>query len=98
MRLSRRVRSDLVNFHSNGVAICWFVRGIDNAAWYVVNNRPVWTSIGGRLNSGLAATTDRATGTTYVYALGTDNQVYERTANLTTLPPTFSPSWSKVTG
>jgi hypothetical protein len=82
---------------STGVTLAWFVRGTDNAAWYVVNNRPVWTSIGGRLNSGLAAATDRATGTTYVYALGTDNQVYEKTGKLTRSPPwaTFSPTWRR---
>ena len=85
---------------STGVTLAWFVRGTDNAAWYVVNNRPEWTSIGGRVNSGLAATTDRATGTTYVYALGTDNQVYETTGKLTRSPPwaTFSATWKKVTG
>jgi hypothetical protein len=85
---------------STGVTLAWFVRGTDNAAWYVVNNRPEWTSIGGRLTSGLAASTDRATGTTYVYALGTDNQVYETTGKLTRSPPwaTFSPTWTKVSG
>jgi len=85
---------------STGVTLAWFVRGTDNAAWYVVNNRPEWTSIGGRLNSGPAAATDRATGTTYVYALGTDNQVYETTGKLTRSPPwaTFSSTWTKVTG
>ena len=85
---------------STGVTLAWFIRGTDNAAWYVVNNRPQWTSIGGRLTSGLAATTDRATGTTYVYALGTDNQVYQTTGKLTRSPPwaTFAPTWTKVTG
>jgi hypothetical protein len=35
-----------------------------------------------------------------VYALGTDNQVYETTGKLTRSPPwaTFSPTWEKVTG
>jgi hypothetical protein len=85
---------------STGVTLAWFIRGTDNAAWYVVNNRPEWTSIGGGLNSGLAATTDGATGTTYVYALGPDNQVYETTGKLTRSPPwaTFSSTWRKVTG
>ena len=80
--------------YSTGVTLAWFVRGTDNAAWYMVNNRPEWTSIGGRLTSGLAASTDGATGTTYVYALGTDNQVYETTGKLTRSPPwaTFSPT------
>ncbi len=82
-----------------------FVRGTNNAGYYNevesfpgAAGTPSWHPIGGRLNSGLAATTAPLTGTSYVYALGTDNQVYEKTANLTTVPVTFSPTWSKVTG
>ena len=44
------------------------------------------------------ATIDGQTGTAYVYALGTDNQVYQKTANLAASPPAFSPTWKKVTG
>ena len=55
------------------------VRGTDNAAYYrSVPSAGGWTSIGGRLNSGLVATIDGQTGTAYVYALKTDDQVYQK--------------------
>ena len=51
-----------------------------------------WHSIGGRLTSGLAASSGTAAGkpTTYTFGLGTDNQVYENTGTWATYPPSFS--------
>ena len=51
-----------------------------------------WHSIGGRLTSGLAASSGTAAGkpTTYTFGLGTDNQVYGNTGTWATYPPSFS--------
>ena len=56
-----------------------FARGTNNAGFYneIVGGGQGWYSIGGRFTSGLAAGTDNATTpTTWVFGLGTDNQMY----------------------
>ncbi|HEY2238065.1 MAG TPA: hypothetical protein VGI21_04705 [Streptosporangiaceae bacterium] len=62
-------------------ALVGFARGTDNAAWYHRFNAsaPGWHSLGGRLTTGPAALL-RVQATipeNDVYALGTDNQIYE---------------------
>jgi hypothetical protein len=58
-----------------------FARGTDNAAWYRQFTEPGftvpagWHSLGGRLTSGLAATTVTG-GQTYVFGLGADNRMW----------------------
>lgn len=74
-----------------------FARGSDNAAWYRQSGLPIgpigaWHSIGGRLTSGLAADTVPG-GSTYVFGLGTDNQVYDSSGAY----PAFGP-WNRLTG
>jgi hypothetical protein len=73
-----------------------FCRGTNGAGYY---NRYTegegltgWQSIGGRLTSGLAASSGTAAGkpTTYTFGLGTDNQVYEKIGTWATYPPAFS--------
>jgi hypothetical protein len=63
----------------SGVA---FARGTDNALWYRLTGLPLgpagsWHSLGGKLTSGVSATTVSG-GKTYVFALGTDNQAWMR--------------------
>jgi hypothetical protein len=59
------------------------VRGTDNAAWYRDFTEPGyqspsgWHSLGGKLISGVTATTVPG-GKTYVVALGSDNQAWMR--------------------
>jgi hypothetical protein len=74
-----------------------FARGTNNAGWYRQSGLPIgpigsWTSIGGRLTSGVAADTVPG-GDTSVFGLGTDNQVYETHGQF----PSFGP-WNRVTG
>jgi hypothetical protein len=73
-----------------------FCRGTSGAGYY---NRFTegegltgWRSIGGRLTSGLAASSSTVAGkpTTFTFGLGTDNQVYEKTGTWATYPPKFS--------
>ena len=59
-----------------------FARGLDNALWCRPSMLPVaptgpWTSLGGRLTSGVTATTVPG-GKTYVFVLGTDNNIWMR--------------------
>ncbi len=56
-----------------------YARGTDNALWYRPSMMPIgatapWHSLGGRLTSGVAATTVPG-GETYAFVLGTDNQL-----------------------
>ncbi len=67
------------------VALPWavaFARGTDNALWYRLSGLPMgpagsWHSLGGKLTSGVTATTVTG-GKTYVFVLGTDNQPWMR--------------------
>jgi hypothetical protein len=59
-----------------------FARGTDGALWYRLSTRPIgatggWASLGGRLTSGVTATTVPG-GKTYVFGLGTDNAIWMR--------------------
>jgi hypothetical protein len=59
-----------------------FARGLNNALWYRTSMLPIaptgpWTSLGGRLTSGVTATTVPG-GKTYVFVLGTDNNIWMR--------------------
>jgi hypothetical protein len=67
-----------------------FARGTNNAGFYneVVGGAQGWHSIGGRLTSGLAASTYSGT---WVFGLGTDNQMYETNGTF----PGFGP-WTRV--
>jgi hypothetical protein len=58
-----------------------------------------WRSIGGRLTSGLAASSGLGAGkaTTYTFGLGTDNQVYQKVGSWASYPPSFS-GWTQETG
>ncbi len=73
-----------------------FARGTDNALWYKESPLPLsgiaatWHSLGGILTSGVAASTVPG-GKTYVFALGTDNQVWTRVGVWPTLAP-----WSRL--
>lgn len=56
-----------------------FARGTNNAGFYneIIGGGQGWYSLGGRLTSGLAAGTDSGSpATTWVFGLGTDNQMY----------------------
>lgn len=75
-----------------------FARGTSNAGFYneVIGGAQGWHSIGGRLTSGLAASTTGAAsaganGATWVSGLGTDNQMYATTGTF----PAFGP-WTSV--
>jgi len=61
-------------------ALVGFARGTDNAAYYHRFNAstPGWRSLGGRLTTGPAAFTqiEATIPENFVYALGTDNQIY----------------------
>ena len=60
----------------NGVKYS-FVRGTDNALWYIANGMSKWQSLGGDLTSGVAAET---VGTDiYVFGRGTDKATWYRT-------------------
>jgi hypothetical protein len=80
-----------------------FSRGTNGAGFYnrytEAGGAGDWLSIGGRLTSGLAAGAGVVTGkpTTYTFALGTDNQVYEKAGTWASYPPSFS-GWAKITG
>ena len=80
-----------------------FVRGTDGAGYYSRYTEAAsvtgWQSMGGRLTSGLAASSGTVAGkaTTYTFGLGTDNQVYQETGTWATYPPSFS-GWIQVTG
>lgn len=71
-----------------------FVRGTDNALWSKQVSLPVptlagaWNSLGGRLTSGAGAD---SSGLTYVFALGTDNQVWMRGGAWPSLGPWTRP-------
>jgi hypothetical protein len=85
-----------VAFISAGT-VAAFARGTDNAAWYRQSGLPIgpagpWRSIGGRLTSGVAAVTEQG-GSTYVFGLGTNNQVYGTSG----LFPAFG-GWNQLTG
>jgi hypothetical protein len=59
-----------------------FARGLDNALWYKESPLPLsgglaWHSLGGKLTSGVTAATVPG-GKTYVFVLGTDNQIWMR--------------------
>jgi len=58
-----------------------------------------WQSMGGRLTSGLAASSGlgAAKTTTYTFGLGTDNQVYQKVGSWASYPPSFS-GWTQETG
>lgn len=66
-------------------ALIGFARGTDNAGYYhrFIASTPGWHSMGGRLSTGVAASEQvvATIPTTYTYALGTDNRVYEATAS-----------------
>lgn len=80
-----------------------FSRGTNGAGYYnrytEAEGLTGWQSIGGRLTSGLAASSDTMAGqpTTYTFGLGTDSQVYEKIGTWATYPPSFS-GWSGITG
>jgi hypothetical protein len=80
-----------------------FSRGTNGAGYYnrytEAQGLTGWQSIGGRLTSGLAASSGTAAGkpTTYTFGLGTNNQVYEKIGTWATYPPSFS-GWSGLTG
>lgn len=69
-----------------------FARGLDNALWYeenppgTLNVSGSWHSLGGRLTSGVTATTVPS-GKTYAFALGTDNQIWMRAGTWPALAP-----------
>jgi hypothetical protein len=67
-----------------------FARGADNAGYYneIIGGAQGWHSIGGRLTSGLAASSSNGTS---VFGLGTDNQMYETNGTF----PAFGP-WTFV--
>jgi hypothetical protein len=79
-----------------------FARGSNNAGYFNGYTEGVgaggWQSMGGQLTSGLAAEQLGASLlTTYTYALGADNQVYQDPGDWDGYPPTFT-GWVKVTG
>ena len=80
-------------------ALIGFARGTDNAGYYhrFIADTPGWHSMGGRLNSGLAAFTQIVTTipTTYAYALGADNQIYED-SGAWAAPTTSLTGWHQV--
>ena len=68
-----------------------FARGTDNALWYRQGHLPLapdgpWRSLGGRLTSGVTATSEDR-GKTYVFALGTDNHIWMRSGVFPSLAP-----------
>jgi len=69
-----------------------FARGTDNALWYKGSPLPLsgiaatWHSLGGVLTSGVAASTVPG-GETYVFVLGTDNQIWMRAGTWPVLAP-----------
>ena len=66
-------------------ALIGFVRGTDNAGYYhrFIANTPGWHSMGGRLTTGMASFTQPVATipTTFVYAQGTDHQIYQDAAD-----------------
>ena len=77
-------------------ALLAFARGTNDAGFYneIVGGGQGWHSIGGRFTSGLAAGNDNATPpTTWVFGLGTDNQMY---ASSGTFPGSGFGSWGYV--
>lgn len=65
-----------------------FARGLDNALWHRPSMLTIaatgpWASLGGRLTSGMTATTVPG-GKTYVFVLGTDNNIWMK---MGTWPP-----------
>lgn len=76
---------------TNGGILVAFARGTDNALWYRASLLPpplapggLWRSLGGRLTSGVTATTGTS-GVTYVFVLGTDNRIWMRAGALPNL-------------
>ena len=76
---------------TNGGISSAFARGTDNALWYRASVVPPplapsgpWRSLGGRLTSGVTATTGTH-GNTYVFVLGTDNRIWMRAGVLPNL-------------
>ena len=68
-----------------------FGRGTDNALWYRQGHLPLapegpWRSLGGRLTSGVTATSEDR-GKTCVFALGTDNHIWMRSGFFPALAP-----------
>ena len=82
---------------TSGEVMVAFARGTDNAGWYnEFLGQPTgvaagWHSLGGQLTSGVAATGYLNYPMINVFALGTDNMIWEDTGTL----PTFS-GWSMV--
>ena len=66
-------------------ALIGFERGTDNTGHYhrFISTTPGWHSMGGQLSTGVAASSQVVAiiPTTYTYALGTDNRLYEATAS-----------------
>jgi hypothetical protein len=80
-------------------ALVGFARGTSNDGFYhrFLSSSPGWHPMGGRLTSGLAASSPSGLARTYTFGLGPDNQVYEDAGTWTKYPPALS-GWSKVTG
>ncbi len=77
-------------------ALVGFVRGTDNAGYYhrFLSTSPGWHTMGGRLTSGLASSTQSAaiapTPTTFTFGQGTDNRIYENVSTWGLYPPSFT--------
>jgi hypothetical protein len=71
-------------------ALVGFARGTDSAAYYhrFLSTSPGWHSFGGRITSGLAASSSATS--TYTFGLGTDSRVYENNGAWAVYPPTFT--------
>jgi hypothetical protein len=72
-------------------ALVGFARGTDNAGYYhrFLSSSPGWHGMGGRLTSGLAASSyvGAAIPTTVTFGLGADNHVYRDGATWASYPP-----------
>lgn len=77
-------------------ALIGFARGTDNVGYYhrFLSTSPGWHTMGGRLTSGLAVSTQSAaiapTPTTFTFGLGTDNRIYENAGTWGLYPPSFT--------
>ena len=75
-------------------ALIGFARGTNKAGYYhrFIASTPGWHSLGGQLSTGVAASEQvvATIPTTYTYALGTDNRVYEATASWAAPTPGLS--------
>ena len=78
-----------------------FSRGTNDAGYYnrytEAEGLTGWQSMGGRLTSGLAASSQMVAGkpTTYTFALGTDNAIYGKIGTWASYPPSFS-GWASA--